>query len=116
MCAPKNIGHFRTWKQHIRCVAFFGQFILLFYTFQANCVEFEAVVVAQCDALIEAIHQRKQELLDFVSAERDMKIKILKDQAHSCTSHLQKTTSLLYFCVEVLKEADPASFLQVNSV
>ena len=72
------------------------------------------MVVAQCDALIEAIAQRKQELLKFVGAERDMKIKILKDQAVSCTSHLQRTTSLLYFCVEVLKETDPTSFLQVR--
>ena len=77
-------------------------------------MEFEAEVVAQCDSLIEALQQRKQELLDFVEAERDLKVKILKDQAHSCTSHLQKTTSLLYFCVEVLKESDPASFLQVT--
>lgn len=66
--------------------------------------------------MIEAIHERKQELLDFVGAERDMKMKILKDQAHTCTSHLQKTTSLLYFCVEVLKESDPASFLQVGTL
>lgn len=51
-----------------------------------------------------------------MEAERDMKIKILKDQAHTCTSHLQRTTSLLYFCVEVLKESDPASFLQVHEV
>ncbi|XP_052272282.1 E3 ubiquitin-protein ligase TRIM9-like isoform X3 [Dreissena polymorpha] len=80
-----------------------------------NCVDFEALVVAQCDSLIDAIQQRKQELLDFVSAERDMKVKILKDQAHACTSHLQKTTSLLYFCIEVLKESDPASFLQISS-
>ncbi|XP_052770156.1 E3 ubiquitin-protein ligase TRIM9-like isoform X3 [Mya arenaria] len=81
----------------------------------SNCIEFEAVVVAQCDALIEAINERKQELLDFVSAEQEMKVKILKDQAHSCTAHLQKTTSLLYFCIEVLKESDPASFLQISS-
>jgi len=42
-------------------------------------------------------------------------VKILKDQAHACTAHLQKTTSLLYFCIEVLKESDPASFLQVGA-
>lgn len=82
--------------------------------FQANCLEFEALVVSQCDSLIDAITQRKHELLEFVSHERELKTKILKDQASSCTSHLQKTTGLLYFCVEVLKESDPTSFLQVS--
>ena len=70
--------------------------------------------MSQCDSLVDAITQRKHELLDFVSHERELKTKILKDQATSCTSHLQKTTGLLYFCVEVLKESDPTSFLQVS--
>ena len=77
-------------------------------------MEFEALVTSQCDSLIDALKRRKQELLEFVSHEREMKTKILKDQAASCTSHLQRTTGLLYFCVEVLKESDPTSFLQVS--
>ena len=70
--------------------------------------------MSQCDSLVDSITQRKHELLEFVSHERELKTKILKDQAAGCTSHLQKTTGLLYFCVEVLKESDPTSFLQVS--
>ena len=84
------------------------------YVFQENCLEFESLVISQCDSLIDSLMKRKQELLELVSHERERKTKILKDQAASCTSHLQKTTGLLYFCVEVLKESDPTSFLQVS--
>ena len=91
----------------LRCMSFI-------LSFQANCLEFEAIVISQCDSLIDAITRRKNELLEFISHERELKTKILKDQAASCTSHLQRTTGLLYFCVEVLKESDPTSFLQVN--
>ena len=72
------------------------------------------MVVAQCDALIEAIKHRKQELLESVQEEKELKIHVLKDQGSHCTSLLQRTTGLLHFCIEVLKESDPASFLQVS--
>lgn len=84
----------------------------LFYL-QGNCTDFEATVAAQCDALIEAIMKRKQELLVHVAEERDLKISMLKEQASQCTALLQRTTGLLHFSIEVLKESDPASFLQV---
>lgn len=84
----------------------------LFYL-QGNCTDFEATVAAQCDALIEAIKKRKQELLVHVAEERDLKISMLKEQASQCTALLQRTTGLLHFSIEVLKESDPASFLQV---
>ncbi|XP_056020543.1 E3 ubiquitin-protein ligase TRIM9-like [Ostrea edulis] len=80
-----------------------------------NCLDFEATVAAQCDALIEAIKKRKQELLVHVAEERDLKISMLKEQASQCTALLQRTTGLLHFSIEVLKESDPASFLQVSS-
>lgn len=70
-------------------------------------------MAAQCDALIEAIKKRKQELLVHVAEERDLKISMLKEQASQCTALLQRTTGLLHFSIEVLKESDPASFLQV---
>ena len=95
-------------------VRFSDDIIHIVLSFQENCMEFEALVTSQCDSLIDALKRRKQELLEFVSHEREMKTKILKDQAASCTSHLQRTTGLLYFCVEVLKESDPTSFLQVS--
>ncbi|XP_071162888.1 E3 ubiquitin-protein ligase TRIM9-like isoform X1 [Mytilus edulis] len=80
-----------------------------------NCTEFEARVVAQCDALIESLKKRKLELIENVHQEREMKVRVLKEQVTHCTSLLQKTTGLLHFCIEVLKEGDPASFLQVSN-
>ncbi|CAH1791254.1 unnamed protein product [Owenia fusiformis] len=82
---------------------------------QENCIEFEASVVAQCDDLIEAVKHRKQELLDHIECEKDEKQRTLREQVSTCTGLLQKTTALLQFSIEVLKESDPAAFLQVSS-
>ncbi|GFO48742.1 E3 ubiquitin-protein ligase trim9-like protein [Plakobranchus ocellatus] len=80
-----------------------------------NCAEFEKTVVSQCDALIEVIKQRKAELLENVAEEKDMKVRTLKEQVSDCTALLQRTTGLLQFCIEVLKESDAPSFLQVSA-
>ncbi|KAK3754720.1 hypothetical protein RRG08_053190 [Elysia crispata] len=80
-----------------------------------NCAEFEKTVVSQCDALIEVIKQRKAELLENVAEEKEMKVRTLKEQVSDCTALLQRTTGLLQFCIEVLKESDAPSFLQVSA-
>ncbi|XP_005099658.1 E3 ubiquitin-protein ligase TRIM9 isoform X1 [Aplysia californica] len=80
-----------------------------------NCAEFEKTVIAQCDALIEVIKQRKAELLENVAEEKALKVRSLKEQVSDCTALLQRTTGLLQFCIEVLKESDSTSFLQVSS-
>ena len=80
---------------------------------QENCVEFEASVVAQCDALIDAVKLRKQQLLEHIQQERARKQRTFKEQVTQCTAKVHKTTSLLQFSIEVLKEADPGAFLQV---
>ncbi|XP_074656960.1 E3 ubiquitin-protein ligase TRIM9-like [Tubulanus polymorphus] len=82
---------------------------------QTNRKEFEAQVVTQCDALIEAVKRRKQHLLDSIRKERDQKIYNLKEQVSHCTGKLQRTTGLLQFSIEVLKEQDPTAFLQVSN-
>ncbi|XP_070180579.1 E3 ubiquitin-protein ligase TRIM9-like [Littorina saxatilis] len=79
-----------------------------------NCMEFEKTVVAQCDALMEIIRQRKEELLANVHEEREVKISTLKEQVADCTNLLHRTTGLLQYCIEVLKESDYSSFLQVS--
>lgn len=83
---------------------------------QETCVEFEASVVAQVDNLIEALKQRKQQLISNIQEERDQKLRIYKEQLAHCTQKLQKTTGLLQFSIEVLKESDPGAFLQVNQI
>ncbi|GLV31215.1 Tripartite motif containing 9 [Carabus blaptoides fortunei] len=81
-----------------------------------NCAEFEAVVSAQCDALIEAIHARRAQLVECIRQDKEMRVRALKEQVGMCTSRLQHTTGLLQFCIEALKESDSASFLQVGSM
>lgn len=84
------------------------------FIFQENCEEFEAVVSAQCDALIEAIRARQAQLLECIRQDKEMRVRALKEQVTTCTARLQQTTALLQFCIEALKETDSAAFLQVS--
>lgn len=79
-----------------------------------NCSVFEAQISAQCDALAEALEARRRELLAFARREREAKLKALKGQLANCTVTLQRTTALLQFCIEALKETDHAAFLQIG--
>ncbi|KAL9925159.1 E3 ubiquitin-protein ligase Trim9 isoform 4-T4 [Glossina fuscipes fuscipes] len=81
-----------------------------------SCIEFERLVTAQCEALIQAIHDRREYLLEAIRMDKDTKIRILKDQQSNCTGKLQQTTGLIQFCIEALKETDSAAFLQVGSM
>lgn len=82
---------------------------------QGECEELERQVDARCDALIRSIERRRQWLIDAVRQDKEIKQRSLKDHVTSCTCKLQKTTSLLQFCIEALKENDPVSFLQVSN-
>ncbi|XP_017779922.1 PREDICTED: E3 ubiquitin-protein ligase TRIM9 [Nicrophorus vespilloides] len=81
-----------------------------------NCLEFESLVSAQCDALIAAIHARRAQLLECIRQDKDLRVRALKEQVATCTARLQHTTALLQFCIEALKETDSAAFLQVGSM
>ncbi|KAJ8968911.1 hypothetical protein NQ317_016521 [Molorchus minor] len=81
-----------------------------------NCEEFEAVVSAQCEALIQAIHNRRIQLLECIRQDKEIRVRALKDQVVTCTQRLQQTTALLQFCIEALKETDSAAFLQIGSM
>ncbi|KRZ14047.1 E3 ubiquitin-protein ligase TRIM9 [Trichinella zimbabwensis] len=81
---------------------------------QTNSVDFEALIVTQCDKLIVAIEQRKQELLDLALREKETKNQLFRDQIFNCTNQLQKTTGLVQFCIEALKEVDPIAFIQIS--
>ncbi|XP_015673265.1 E3 ubiquitin-protein ligase TRIM9 [Protobothrops mucrosquamatus] len=79
---------------------------------QENSVEFEACLVAQCDALIDALNRRKAQLLSRVNKEHEHKLKVVRDQISHCTVKLRQTTGLMEYCLEVIKENDPSGFLQ----
>ncbi|XP_059614320.1 E3 ubiquitin-protein ligase TRIM9 isoform X2 [Phlebotomus argentipes] len=81
-----------------------------------SCIEFERLVTAQCEALIQAIHDRREYLLEAIRRDKDTKLRILKEQQTSCTGKLQQTTGLIQFCIEALKETDSAAFLQVGTM
>ncbi|KAM9713643.1 E3 ubiquitin-protein ligase TRIM9 isoform 5-T5 [Dama dama] len=79
-----------------------------------NSVEFEACLVAQCDALIDALNRRKAQLLARVNKEHEHKLKVVRDQISHCTVKLRQTTGLMEYCLEVIKENDPSGFLQIS--
>ncbi|KAM6912990.1 E3 ubiquitin-protein ligase TRIM9 isoform 4-T4 [Xenentodon cancila] len=79
-----------------------------------NGVEFEACLVAQCDALIDALNRRKAQLLAQVNKEHEHKLKVVRDQISHCTVKLRQTTGLMEYCLEVIKENDPSGFLQIS--
>ncbi|KAL3049688.1 E3 ubiquitin-protein ligase TRIM9 isoform X1 [Trematomus bernacchii] len=81
---------------------------------QENGVEFEACLVAQCDALIEALNRRKAQLLSRVTKEHEHKLNVVRDQISHCTVKLRQTTGLMEYCLEVIKENDPSGFLQIS--
>lgn len=79
-------------------------------------MSFESNTISQFDVLIQALEAKKKQLIEEVRLERDRKHGVLRDQVSHCTGQLQKTTGLLQFSIEVLKEVDPASFLQVGVI
>ncbi|XP_052132615.1 E3 ubiquitin-protein ligase TRIM9-like, partial [Frankliniella occidentalis] len=83
---------------------------------QENCSELEAQVEAQVRALVLALEERRASLLEFVRADRDVRLRALREQVTQCTGKLQQTTGLIQFCIEALKETDPPAFLQVGSM
>lgn len=101
-------------------------------------MEFERLVSAQCESLIQMIHERREFLIDTIRIDREAKLRTLKvrskllllldlliltncrknfllqEQQLNCTGKLQQTTGLIQFCIEALKETDSAAFLQVS--
>ncbi|VDK40220.1 unnamed protein product [Gongylonema pulchrum] len=82
---------------------------------KVNCVDFQHRLVTQVDTLIEQLQERKEKLLRYIEEEREYKKRIFKDQIARCTTKLSKTTAMIHFCIEVLKEPNPVTYLQVSS-
>lgn len=58
------------------------------FVLQENGVEFEACLVAQCDALIDALNRRKAQLLARVNKEHEHKLKVSEhDEIHPGTAY-----------------------------
>lgn len=72
-------------------------------------------MTAQCDAIIHAVMEKRNHLIDLLRMQRETKLRRLKEEQAKCTGKLQQTTGLIQFCIEALKEVDAASFLQVGN-
>lgn len=73
-------------------------------------------MVAQIDALVEALQTRRTDLINWVRRQRDAKVQALRAQVTEYTHTLQATTATIHFCIEALKESDPASFMEVGNI
>ena len=71
-------------------------------------------MVAQCDALIRFIEEKKVELLHIVTTEMNKKIKNLNNQIKECEGKAREAKGLIEYSMEVLREVDPSSFLLVS--
>ncbi|XP_059891062.1 tripartite motif-containing protein 67 isoform X6 [Delphinus delphis] len=81
---------------------------------QENGLDHEACLVAQCDALVDALTRQKAKLLTKITKERENKLKMVWDQINHCTLKLRQSTGLMEYCLEVIKENDPSGFLQIS--
>lgn len=64
--------------------------------------------------MIRQLEAKKSDLVDYIDQEKCNKIKSVNDQISQVSSKIQKTTGLLQFCVETLKEQDASSFLHIS--
>lgn len=61
---------------HISHVSF--HFYLPLFIYQESCHDFEQLVIVQCEALIQLIQERRENLLDAIQMDKDNKLRILK--------------------------------------
>ena len=73
-------------------------------------------MTGQCEELIDTIKHRHAELLASIREQRTRKQLAFSDHLADCTQRLHRTTGLLQFGVEILKEPDPAAFLLVSNI
>ncbi len=82
---------------------------------EENSAQIKQLLSNEIDELMKQLELKKKELIDGVDAETVNKKKSINNQVQFMSSKIQKTTGLLQFCVETLKEQDASSFLQVNA-
>lgn len=81
---------------------------------EENSNQLKSTLLNEIDEMINLLQAKKNELVDFADSEKNKKIKSSKEQIAFLSTKIQKTTGLLQFCVETLKEQDPSSFLQIS--
>ena len=88
-------------------------------TLQERCSEsaeaIKAAINAQIDSLLYTIDERRAHLLAFVDGERDARRTTLREQIARSNAYLARTSGLIQFCIEILKEVDAVAYLQVSA-
>lgn len=79
-----------------------------------NASKTKNVLVAEIDDMIRNLEAKKKDLVELIDAEKAARVKLVRDQVGGLSSRINKTTGLLQYCVETLKEQDPSSFLLVK--
>lgn len=54
---------------------------------QDGALVYESMVMQSCDAVIEAVNKKREELLEEISHHKEMRIKALRDQVHQRVVH-----------------------------
>ncbi|CAI2352670.1 unnamed protein product [Caenorhabditis sp. 36 PRJEB53466] len=80
-----------------------------------NCNNFKSSLCIQIDQLIEQLQMRKAKLMQHVEEQAETKRRILKSQIVRCTGKWKKTSALIQFCIEALKEPDPSIYMQISN-
>lgn len=53
---------------------------------QESCLEFERLVSAQCESLIQMIHERREFLIDTIRIDKETKLRTLKVRIERLTT------------------------------
>ena len=85
-----------------------------FSRIKENATQLKNILASEIDEMINMLAAKKKELVEFVDLEKSGKVKATKEQITFLSSKVQRTTGLLQFCVETLKEPDASSFLQIS--
>ncbi|TGZ59216.1 hypothetical protein CRM22_009213 [Opisthorchis felineus] len=77
-------------------------------------LESERLVIAQLNLLLEVLEKKKLELTNRLREARESKVCSMKGQISQITGLLTRSTGLIQFCIEMLKESDPSAFMVVS--
>uniref|UniRef100_A0A913HJN2 E3 ubiquitin-protein ligase TRIM9 n=1 Tax=Strongyloides stercoralis TaxID=6248 RepID=A0A913HJN2_STRER len=76
--------------------------------------EVKKKIEKQINDVINKLEEKKLNLFQIVEKERKSIRARLKDQITKCSQHLSKTTALIQYCIEILKENDSLSFMEIS--
>ncbi|XP_076039287.1 E3 ubiquitin-protein ligase TRIM9-like isoform X2 [Oratosquilla oratoria] len=80
----------------------------------SHCDALAVEVDRQCGEMVAAVEAARTRLLTQLANHREARTKAYRDQTANNTRRLHQTTALVQFCIEAIKEPDPAAFMQMG--